>query len=59
MAPLVSRSRTCSAVPSSSAGGPGFSNRISRSGWPGTLTVSQRMNPRSASVFTSNPSLPT
>ena len=30
-----------------------------RSGWSGKLTVSQRMKPRSASVLTSKPSLPT
>ena len=32
------------------AGGPGFSSRISRSGSPGTLTVSQRMKPMSMSA---------
>ena len=48
-APLVSSSRT-SSVSSLIAGGPGRSSRISRSGSPGTFTVSQRMKPRSASV---------
>ena len=57
--PLVTSSRTCSAVFSSCAGGPGFSSRTSRSGWPGRLMVSQRMKPRSSSVLTSKPSLPT
>jgi hypothetical protein len=33
--------------------------RMSRPGCPGTRTVSQRMNPRSWSLLTSRPSLPT
>jgi hypothetical protein len=57
--PLVTCSRTSSAVASSIDGGPGRSSRSCRPRSPGTLTVSQRMKPMSASVWTSRPSLPT
>src|SRR5437899_11540267 len=59
LAPLLISSRTCSADLGSIPGGPGSSRSMSREGSPGTLTVSQRMTPRSRSLLTSSPSLPT
>ena len=51
--------RPQAAVASSYAGGPGFINTSCRSSSPGKFSVSQRITPRSASVFTTMPSLPT
>src|SRR4051795_6857903 len=50
VAPLVTSSRTCSAVASSWAGGPGTSSRSSRAGSPGALAGRQPVQPQARAV---------